>query len=202
MGHEQPQAVSAWWNPKKDLESSFDLFKSSWLNLLLLACPFAIAAEALHWSATTIFLLVRYGQLLTSCRRSRPANTCCTLLIMAHVRMWPHTGFALLLFGLQNLTGLIPLALLLGEVTEDLALRLGETIGGLLNATFGEWPGCLTLVAVVMQGSAVIAGMTQSCPYLRCPLGIFRVPMLALAGLIKVVSLSTLSSQLPPALKM
>lgn len=39
---------------------------------------------------------------------------------------------------LQNLVGLIPLALLLGEVTEDLALRLGETIGGLLNATFGE----------------------------------------------------------------
>jgi Ca2+:H+ antiporter len=39
---------------------------------------------------------------------------------------------------LQNLVGLIPLALLLGEVTEDLAIRLGETIGGLLNATFGK----------------------------------------------------------------
>lgn len=33
---------------------------------------------------------------------------------------------------LQNLCGLIPLALLLGEVTEDLALRLGEVMGGLL----------------------------------------------------------------------
>ena len=44
---------------------------------------------------------------------------------------------------LQNLVGLIPLALLLGEVTEDLALRLGETIGGLLNATFGEGPSTL-----------------------------------------------------------
>ena len=40
---------------------------------------------------------------------------------------------------LQNLVGLIPLALLLGEVTEDLAIRLGETVGGLLNATFGEY---------------------------------------------------------------
>lgn len=39
--------------------------------------------------------------------------------------------------GTQNLLGLVPLALLLGEVTEDLAIRLGETIGGLLNATFG-----------------------------------------------------------------
>jgi len=44
----------------------------------------------------------------------------------------------------QNLVGLIPLALLLGEVTEDLAIRLGETIGGLLNATFGESP-CLSV---------------------------------------------------------
>lgn len=108
LGREQPQAVSAWWNPKKDLESSFDLVKSSWLNLLLLACPFAIAAEALHWSATTIFLL--------------------------------------------NLTGLIPLALLLGEVTEDLALRLGETIGGLLNATFGNVVELILSIAALQAG--------------------------------------------------
>lgn len=51
---------SAWWNPKHDLESSFDLIKSSWLNLLLLACPFAIAAHMLQWSATTVFSLVRF----------------------------------------------------------------------------------------------------------------------------------------------
>jgi hypothetical protein len=47
-------------------------------------------------------------------------------------------GTAPVVSAMQNLVGLIPLALLLGEVTEDLALRLGETIGGLLNATFGE----------------------------------------------------------------
>jgi hypothetical protein len=50
--------VSAWWNPKQDLESSYDLIKSSWLNVLLLACPLGIAAHALNWSATTVFLLV------------------------------------------------------------------------------------------------------------------------------------------------
>lgn len=49
-----------------------------------------------------------------------------------------HPRLIVVLLLLQNLVGLIPLALLLGEVTEDLALRLGETIGGLLNATFGE----------------------------------------------------------------
>jgi hypothetical protein len=39
---------------------------------------------------------------------------------------------------MQNFVALVPLALMLGEVTEDLALRFGDTIGGLLNATFGN----------------------------------------------------------------
>jgi hypothetical protein len=88
--------------------------------------------------------------------------------------MRPQAGFALLLFGLQNLTGLIPLALLLGEVTEDLALRLGETIGGLLNATFGERPGCLTLSQ--RQEMQPQQGIKHACLqvhlYLRCLLGL------------------------------
>ena len=32
----------------------------------------------------------------------------------------------------QNLLGLVPLALVLGELTEDLAVRFGEVVGGLL----------------------------------------------------------------------
>ena len=44
----------------------------------------------------------------------------------------------LILTCLQNLLGLIPLALLMGSVTEDLAIRFGDVIGGLLNATFGN----------------------------------------------------------------
>lgn len=39
---------------------------------------------------------------------------------------------------LQNFLALIPLALILGEVTEDLAVRFGDIVGGLLNATFGN----------------------------------------------------------------
>ena len=38
----------------------------------------------------------------------------------------------------QNFFALLPLALVLGEVTEDLALRFGDIVGGLLNATFGN----------------------------------------------------------------
>jgi hypothetical protein len=61
---------------------------------------------------------------------------------------------------LQNLIGLIPLALLLGEVTEDLAIRLGETIGGLLNATFGELcvGGCQGAGHAVGTNTAINAG--------------------------------------------
>ena len=38
----------------------------------------------------------------------------------------------------QNLVALIPLALLLGDITEDLAEHFGDVVGGLLNATFGN----------------------------------------------------------------
>jgi Ca2+:H+ antiporter len=44
---------------------------------------------------------------------------------------------ALFVFGL-NLVALIPMALLLGDVTEDLAEHYGDVVGGLLNATFGN----------------------------------------------------------------
>lgn len=46
----------------------------------------------------------------------------------------------LLVFGF-NLVSLIPLALILGDVTEDLAEHYGDVVGGLLNATFGN-VGC------------------------------------------------------------
>lgn len=39
---------------------------------------------------------------------------------------------------LLNFLALVPLALILGDVTEDLALRFGDVVGGLMNATFGN----------------------------------------------------------------
>ena len=36
-----------------------------------------------------------------------------------------------------NFIAIIPLAALLSHATEEVALRVGETLGGLLNATFG-----------------------------------------------------------------
>ena len=50
--------------------------------------------------------------------------------------LFPHACFPCSLP--QNLVALIPLALLLGDITEDLAEHFGDVVGGLLNATFGN----------------------------------------------------------------
>ncbi|KAL4424647.1 hypothetical protein ABPG77_002265 [Micractinium sp. CCAP 211/92] len=54
-----------------------------------------------------------------------------------------------------NFLALIPLALFLGEVTEDLAARFGDTAGGLLNATFGN------VVELVLSVSALRRGLYE-----------------------------------------
>lgn len=52
----------------------------------------------------------------------------------------------------SNFLSLIPLALILGEVTEDLAVRFGDTIGGLLNATFGNVVEMILSIAALQKG--------------------------------------------------
>ncbi|KAK9809251.1 hypothetical protein WJX72_012117 [[Myrmecia] bisecta] len=52
-----------------------------------------------------------------------------------------------------NFAALVPLALLLGEVTEDLAMRFGDVVGGLLNATFGN------VVEVILSITALRKGL-------------------------------------------
>ncbi|WPT13173.1 hypothetical protein PSENEW3_00001017 [Picochlorum sp. SENEW3] len=51
-----------------------------------------------------------------------------------------------------NFLALLPLALILGELTEDLILRFGETIGGLLNATFGNVVEMILGLAALSHG--------------------------------------------------
>lgn len=52
----------------------------------------------------------------------------------------------------QNFLALIPMALLLGDVTEDLAVRFGDMVGGLLNATFGNVVEMILSIAALRQG--------------------------------------------------
>lgn len=53
---------------------------------------------------------------------------------------------------IANFFALIPLALILGEITEDLALRFGDAIGGLLNATFGNVVEGILGIAALSRG--------------------------------------------------
>lgn len=63
-----------------------------------------------------------------------------------------------------NFLALIPLALLLGQITEDLAERFGDTIGGLINATFGNVVEMILTLAALKQGlySVVSASLVGS----------------------------------------
>lgn len=62
---------------------------------------------------------------------------------------------ATLVFSL-NLAGLIPLALIMGAVTEDLAIRFGDVVGGLLNATFGNIVEMILAIVALQKGLYVV----------------------------------------------
>ncbi|KAG9078131.1 hypothetical protein FRC06_008517, partial [Ceratobasidium sp. 370] len=50
-----------------------------------------------------------------------------------------------------SFVAIIPLAKLLGEATEQLSMRLGQTLGGLLNASFGNAVEIIVGVAALLQ---------------------------------------------------
>lgn len=53
--------------------------------------------------------------------------------IVAGIQKWSDVSIFVL-----NFLAIIPLAALLSFATEELALQVGETLGGLMNATFGN----------------------------------------------------------------
>ena len=61
---------------------------------------------------------------------------------------------------MQNFIALIPLALMLGEITEDLATRFGDIIGGLLNATFGNVVELILSIAALTKGLYTVVAMS------------------------------------------
>ena len=46
----------------------------------------------------------------------------------------------------------IPLTILIGDATEHLALRLGSTLGGLLNGTMGNVPEMIIAISALRKG--------------------------------------------------
>ncbi|KAK7738938.1 hypothetical protein SLS63_002275 [Diaporthe eres] len=55
-----------------------------------------------------------------------------------------------------NFIAIIPLAALLGFATEEIALRTGETLGGLLNASFGNAVELIVAIMALVKGEVVI----------------------------------------------
>ncbi|ORZ05790.1 calcium/proton exchanger [Absidia repens] len=70
--------------------------------------------------------------------------------IVSHFFWGPTATFVL------NFIAIIPLAKLLGDVTEDIALRTGEVVGGLLNATFGNAVELIVSIIALSQNLVVI----------------------------------------------
>eukprot|EP00128_Syssomonas_multiformis_P014446 Colp12_sorted_trinity150504_noHs@25287 len=67
--------------------------------------------------------------------------------IVAHAVSWPPTVVFIL-----NFIAIIPLAWLMGQATEELACRTGQTLGGLLNATFGNAVELILSIASLKEG--------------------------------------------------
>jgi len=55
-----------------------------------------------------------------------------------------------------TMLGIIPLAKLLGTATEELALRTSETVGGLLNATFGNAVELIVSIIALSKGTITL----------------------------------------------
>ena len=69
------------------------------------------------------------------------------IAILAEVLHWPDTAVFFL-----NFIALIPLAKILGLATEEIALRTNETLGGLLNASFGNAVEMILSVIALKKG--------------------------------------------------
>lgn len=84
----------------------------------------------------------------------------------------------------QNFVGIIPLALILGDVTEDLALRCGDVVGGLVNATFGNVVELIISCVALTKGTkelnqvAGLSNLGSVLSNLLLVLGAPRVPFL------------------------
>ena len=55
-----------------------------------------------------------------------------------------------------SMVAIMPLAFLMGHATEEIALRTSQSLGGLLNATFGN------AVEIIIAGLAIYTAATQA----------------------------------------
>jgi hypothetical protein len=68
-----------------------------------------------------------------------------------------------------NFLAIIPLAAMLSFATEELALYVGETLGGLLNASFGNAVELIVSIIALAQKKIVIVQTSLVSVFLECP---------------------------------
>lgn len=77
------------------------------------------------------------------------------LLLFLPVSIYFSLNHQLTLAFFSSMLAIAPLAFLMGKATEEIAIRTGESIGGLLNATFGN------AVEMIIAGMALYAASTN-----------------------------------------
>ena len=80
--------------------------------------------------------------------RKNKLNVLLLAIPVALYANYTHMGGLAFLF---SMIAIMPLAFLMGKATEEIALRTGEAVGGLLNATFGN------AVEMIIAGLALYA---------------------------------------------
>lgn len=97
------------------------------------------------------------AQDLVSYRKMLTGNYINVLLLLAPFALWSHYGqWNDVAVFLLNFFVLIPMANLLGDTTEVLAFHAGETIGGLLNATFGNAVEVVVAILALKEGEVSV----------------------------------------------
>ncbi|KAG9416184.1 hypothetical protein AC1031_000583 [Aphanomyces cochlioides] len=79
------------------------------------------------------------------------------LLVCFPFAVWSHYGAwgDSIVFGL-NFLAMIPLAKIIGDATEDVAFHAGDTIGGLVNATFGNAVEVIIAIFALQDGQIAV----------------------------------------------
>ncbi|HXU13873.1 MAG TPA: calcium/proton exchanger [Terriglobales bacterium] len=94
-------------------------------------------------------------------RTGHPALDFCLLLVPAAFLVRYMTGSAVLIF-IAVALGIIPLAASLGKATEDLSSKLGEMLGGLLNATMGNATELIIAFFALREGHQAVVKASLS----------------------------------------
>ena len=77
-----------------------------------------------------------------------------------------------------NFLAIVPLAALLSFATEELSKKVGQTIGGLLNASFGNSTELIVSIVALSQGQIKLVQASMLGSILSNLLLVFQLPRL------------------------